>query len=299
MRRRFVTLDVFTAQRYAGNPLAIVIESDGLDADQMQAMAREFNLSETVFVEAPANPEHRAKLRIFTPGAELPFAGHPTIGAAVLLGALTSRQPYIVFEEGIGLVRCVAEQVDRDHGRARFELPRLPAEIEATISKSSALATALGLRANDIGDGEFNPGIWSAGVPLLMLPLASLDAVARCRLDMAKLTKAFGELKPPLGIYVFCRAANDPANAFHTRMFAPQMGIAEDPATGAAAAALAGMVARFGKLNDGEHTFGIEQGYEMGRPSLIKLHVTMNGGELESAGIGGEAIIVSEGRIEA
>src|ERR1700756_2091224 len=129
MRRKFFTLDVFTRRRYAGNPLAVVLDPDGLDGAAMQAIAREFNLSETVFVLPPADNAHRAKLRIFTPAAELPFAGHPTVGTAVLLnrldGGAAARE--IVVEEGIGPVRCAVEALDAEAGSARFDLARLPA----------------------------------------------------------------------------------------------------------------------------------------------------------------------------
>src|SRR4051794_18605075 len=128
MRRRFVTLDVFTEKRFAGNPLAVVLEPDGLDTVAMQTIAREFNLSETVFVQPPENAAYRAKLRIFTPANELPFAGHPTVGMAVLLGRLDGgTQPRdFVMELGIGPVRCKVTP-SADGGRAVFHLPKLPA----------------------------------------------------------------------------------------------------------------------------------------------------------------------------
>src|SRR5262245_53192287 len=133
MRRRFATLDVFTDKRFAGNPLAVVLEARGLAADTMQSIAREFNHPETVFVFAPADPVHRARVRIFTPARELPFAGHPTVGTAVLLGRIDGggAPREIVLEEGIGPVRCAVEPVDEQHGRARFTLPQLPAEAGA------------------------------------------------------------------------------------------------------------------------------------------------------------------------
>src|SRR5262249_35652012 len=130
MRRRFVTLDVFTSRRFTGNPLAVVLEAEGLDTAAMQAIAREFNHPETVFVRPAGAPAHRAQVRIFTPAAELAFAGHPTVGTAVLLARLdggTARRPMIL-KEGIGPVRCEAVPVDPDSGRASFALPRLPAE---------------------------------------------------------------------------------------------------------------------------------------------------------------------------
>jgi trans-2,3-dihydro-3-hydroxyanthranilate isomerase len=299
MRRRFITLDVFTRRRYAGNPLAVVLDSDGLDGAAMQAVAREFNLSETVFVLPPADKAHRAKLRIFTPASELPFAGHPTVGSAVLLnridGGAGARNS--VLEEGIGPVRCTVEAIDADTGRARFALAKLPEEMGATGNRA-AIAAALGLAEDDIGFEAFVPGRWSAGVLFSFVPLAGLDAMRRCRANAAHWTAAFGE-GHGTGAFLFCRETVEPGHAFHARMFAPRSGIPEDPATGSGAAALAGVIARYGRLADGEHELAIEQGYEMGRPSLIRLSMTLQGGQLTAGAISGEAVVVSEGTIEA
>jgi trans-2,3-dihydro-3-hydroxyanthranilate isomerase len=299
MHRRFVTLDVFTRRRYAGNPLAVVLDSDGLDGAAMQAVAREFNLSETVFVLPPADKAHRARLRIFTPASELPFAGHPTVGSAVLLNRIDggAGRRDIVVEEGIGPVRCAVEAIDADTGRARFALAKLPQE-EGAAGPRAAIAAALSLTEDDICFEAFVPGRWSAGVLFSFVPLAGLDAMRRCRPNTAHWTAAFGE-GHGTGAFLFCRETVDPGHAFHARMFAPRSGIPEDPATGSAAAALAGVIARYGRLSDGEHELAIEQGYEMGRQSLIRLSMTLQGGQLTAGAISGEAIVVSEGTIEA
>jgi len=298
MRRRFVTLDVFTDKRFTGNPLAVVLESDGLDKSDMQAIAREFNLAETVFVTQPANPGHRAMLRIFTPTTELPFAGHPTVGTAVLLGCMSGYNlgaHDLVLEETVGLVHCTAESQGRERGHASFMLPRLPEKIDGAPHADEA-AAALGLNASDIGFGE--PSAWSAGVPVNFVPVRDLEAIGRAVPDAARFDGAFG--KNGRGVaYLFCSETSDPAHHFHARMFAPKLGIQEDPATGAAAAAFAGLVADTKRPEDGMHRFIIEQGYEMGRPSQIELGMTMEGGALTRATIGGSAIIVSDGTIEA
>jgi trans-2,3-dihydro-3-hydroxyanthranilate isomerase len=296
MRRKFFTLDVFTRRRYAGNPLAVVLDSGGLDGDAMQTIAREFNLSETVFVLPPADKAHRAKLRIFTPARELPFAGHPTVGSAVLLNRIDggTGQRQIVVEEGIGPVRCAVEAIDADTGRARFELARLPAETEATAAPA-VIAAALGLAESDIGFDSFKPGRWSAGNEFTFVPLAGLDAMRRCRPNTSQSDAAFGTT----GAFLFCRETAERGHAFHARMFAPRAGIPEDPATGSAVAAFAGVLAHFSRLADGAHEFVIEQGYEMGRPSLISLSMTINGGKLTAGAIAGEAVVVSEGTLEA
>jgi trans-2,3-dihydro-3-hydroxyanthranilate isomerase len=296
MRRRFVTLDVFTSRRFAGNPLAVVLDAEGLNDATLQTIAREFNLSETVFVFPPAAGAHRAQLRIFTPAAELPFAGHPTIGAAALLGRLDSLPGAreLIMEEGIGPVRCTVEPIDADRGRVRFDLPVLPREL-GPPGDVAAVAAALSLSPDDIGFDDFGPARWSAGVPLTFVPTRSLGAVRRCRVDLAR----FERLAPPAALFVFCRETVDPGCAFHARMFAPGMGVPEDPATGSAVAGFAGMLAKSGRLAAGDHAFAIEQGIEMGRPSVIDLFMTIEAGALRHAAIGGNAVVVAEGTIEA
>jgi len=291
LRRRFATLDVFTDRRFAGNPLAVVLDSEALDAAAMQAIAREFNHPETVFVFAPADPAHRARVRIFTPARELPFAGHPTVGTAVLLGARDGGGRDLVLEEGIGPVQCTLESTSGGAPGARFAIPQLPAEV-GPAADDAAIAAALSLAPSDIGEG--GPARWSAGIPLTFVPVASLAAMARCRPDLAKFDAAFGA---GAAVYVFCKETVEPGHHFHARMFAPGMGVPEDPATGSAAAAFTGLLAR--RLSDGTHALVIEQGYEMGRPSLIRLTAEVAAGRLLSASIGGNAVIVTEGTIEA
>jgi trans-2,3-dihydro-3-hydroxyanthranilate isomerase len=297
MRRRYFTLDVFTVQRFAGNPLAVVLESAGLDTASMQAIAREFNLPETIFVMAQRDASHRARVRIFTPARELPFAGHPTVGTAVLLahldGGAGARE--LVLAEQVGSVACRV-QPSGAGGHATFVIPKKPKRLGA-VRDPEKLALALGLRASDLGFDKFKPESWTAGNSFTFVPLRGLDAVSRARPDMTRWPDAFGPSDPP-GAFLFCREVADPAHAFHARMFAPAMGIVEDPATGSAVAAFAGLLAASG-LGDGRHDIAIEQGYEMGRPSLINLALTVRGGAFESASVGGDAVIVSEGTIEA
>jgi trans-2,3-dihydro-3-hydroxyanthranilate isomerase len=295
MKRRFVTLDVFTERRFAGNPLAVVLDPAGLDTDGMQAIAREFNLSETVFVWPPADPARRARLRIFTPGQELPFAGHPTVGTAVLLAQLDgggSRD--FVLEEAVGPVPCRVRSSGPDRGFAAFDLPRLPAK-EGDDPTPAAAASALGLAASDMGLDGFPAERWSAGNAFSMVPIRGLDAMARCVVDRGRFDEAFGGGHP--AAFLFCRETREPGHAFHARMFAPGLGVLEDPATGSAAAAFAGYLAAHGGYGAGEHIVRIEQGYEMGRPSLIELHLRMNDGRLTGASIAGSAVVVMEGTI--
>ena len=295
MRRRFATLDVFTDRRFAGNPLAVVLEPDGLDTAAMQAVAREFNHPETVFVFAPENPAHRARLRIFTPARELPFAGHPTVGTAVLLalrdGGGAGRE--FVLEEPIGPVPCMLEAGAGDRGSARFTVPQLPAEV-GPAPDAATIAAGLALSPREIGFDGWRPARWTAGNPFTFVPAAGLAALARCRPDGDKFEAAFGAAG---AAFIFCGETSEPGRQFHARMFAPAMGIREDPATGSAAAAFAGMIAA--RFSDGSHAIAIEQGYEMGRPSLIRLTAEMAAGRLVSASIGGNAVVATEGTIEA
>jgi trans-2,3-dihydro-3-hydroxyanthranilate isomerase len=298
MRRRFMTLDVFTSRRFTGNPLAVVLDADGLDGAVMQTIAREFNLAETVFALPAQEPDHRARLRIFTPVAELPFAGHPTVGTAVLLNRIDGGgATEFVLEEDIGLIRCATASIGSDSGRARFELARLP-EAVGQAAETDKIAAALGLGAGDIGFDGFKPACWSAGVPLTFVPVRGLQSVRLCQPNLAHWGAAFGGGGHSVA-YVFCPETVERGSAFHARMFAPRLGIMEDPATGAAAAAFAGVLAHFAPPPDGEHDLSIEQGYEMCRPSRIGLSVTMRSRQLVAAAISGEAIVVSEGNIEA
>lgn len=290
MPRKFVTLDVFTRKRFAGNPLAIVLDAEGLDTPAMQTIAREFNLPETVFVFPPQDAKHRARVRIFTPANELPFAGHPTVGAAVFLGAGKGE---IVLEEEVGLVACRVEG-SASEGRAEFTLPRLPAQSASAPDVASA-ARALSLKESDIGFNGLKPSRWSAGVEFTFVLINSLEAIGR-----AKPSSDFDALmgnNGPGRVFLFCKDTAERGHDFHARMFAPAMGIPEDPATGSAAAAFAGIAAQ-GRA-DGTHRLVVEQGYEMKRPSLIELGFTLEKGAMTGATIGGYAIKVSEGSIDA
>jgi trans-2,3-dihydro-3-hydroxyanthranilate isomerase len=298
MRRRFFTLDVFTDRRFAGNPLAVVLEAGGLDPAAMQTIAREFNLSETVFILPPERPAHRARCKIFTPKRELQFAGHPTVGTAVLLACLDGggHARDLVLEEDIGPVPCDATP-GKGRGQATFALPVLPQDASAPPSVET-LAVALGLAVDDIGFANFTPSCWSAGVAFTLVPLKSMDAVRRAKPDLAQFASTL--TAPSHGaVFVFSRECAEPGHDFHARMFAPAVGVIEDPATGSAAAAFAGLLARSGGLKDGRHMIAVEQGYEMGRPSLISLGLTLERGTLSAATVGGRAVIVSEGAIEA
>ena len=298
MRRTFYTLDVFTDVALAGNPLAVVLDCDGLDAARMQAIAREFNLSETVFVLAPRNPVNTARLRIFTPVRELPFAGHPTVGSAILLAHLRAPELLvredlrIVVEEGVGEIVCIARHRRGQAMAAYFALPRLPRP-DGETPPDEAIAQALGLDVAEIGAGAHRPAIYEAGAPYLFVPVAGLEAIARARPELRR----WGEDGEPAALLYTDEVAHAGAN-WHARMFAAGLGVPEDPATGSAAAAFAGVLMEFERPGDGEHMVVIEQGVEMGRPSTISLGIEVEHGALRAATIGGAAVIVSHGAVE-
>lgn len=296
----FATLDVFTDSRFAGNPLAVVLDADGLDDAAMQAIAREFNLSETTFVSKPERPGHSARVRIFTPAMELPFAGHPTVGTAIYLAERqrtddAGLNALIVLEEAIGTVRVGVRFREGVAPFAEFDAPKLPVDQGEPASREH-LADALGLMPSEIGFANHKPSKFSAGVPFMFVPVASLDAVRRAQPDLRSWTAAFGQ-SGKIAPYVYTRNGEHTTSSFHARMFDPPAGIPEDPATGSAAAAFAAVVAKFDRPPAGWHKRIIEQGFEMGRPSLITLSLEMSGAALETVRIGGNAVIVSEGTL--
>lgn len=298
MQRRFHTLDVFTKFALAGNPLAVVRDAGGLDGAAMQKIAREFNLSETVFVLPPANPVNTARLRIFTPAAELPFAGHPTVGAAVLIAGLRApemaggRDLQVVLEEAVGAIRCTVRLEREGASFCYFDLPRLPEKI--ADADPARLAAALSLEISEIGFDGHRPQVWSAGTPFCCVPVADLAAIARAAPNPTLLASA---LAGGRGAFLYTRETADPAHSVHARMFSAGLGMVEDPATGAAAAAFAGQAVAFERPEDGAHDLVIEQGYEMGRPSQIVLGLTVEAGALAAATIGGHAVRVSDGTL--
>jgi len=307
LARRYSIYDVFTDRRLAGNPLAVILDGDDLEDDTMQAIAREMNLSETVFVQGSANAAYAARLRIFTPGRELPFAGHPTVGTAVALAELNHGTEHgagqadmdlvCVLEENVGPVRCAVRLRAGEAGFAEFDLPRKPVQIELPLDRQG-LADALSVKSTDIGFENHVASIWSAGVPFLMIPLHNLATVRNLEFDIALWEKAAPFVEGSLAsAYVYCRSGVNHQAKFHARMFSPDMGISEDPATGAAVAALSGAIRHFDALPDGHHPVLVEQGVEMGRPSFIHLHIDVKEGEIARARIGGQAIKIAEGTL--
>ncbi len=302
MSRRYAILDVFTNRPLSGNPLAVVLEADGISDSDMQAIAAEFNLSETVFVQTPENPTHSARLRIFTPARELPFAGHPTVGTAIFMaqerfGQIDNDQDaVIVLEENIGTVRCGVKLKPNAAGFAEFDCPRQSKPHGISLGDRSEVAAALSLSSSDIGFENHRPTAYEAGVPFAFVPVRDMAALAQARPEPAAWNTAFGN-NGTTDAYVYCRETKFHDADFHSRMFAPSMGIAEDPATGAAVAAFAGVIKDHDDLPDGTHFVRIEQGFEMNRPSLIDLEIDIHNDALKATRIGGQAIVVAIGEL--
>jgi trans-2,3-dihydro-3-hydroxyanthranilate isomerase len=296
MNRRYKILDVFTDRALAGNPLAVVLDAAGLDDAAMQAVARELNLSETVFVFPPRNTAHSASIRILTTAKELPFAGHPTVGTAVCLARERfdgpgSHDAMIVLEEKVGVVRC-GVKLDGALGFAEFDCPELPHPVSEPPPKE-LLAAALGLAPAEIGFENHVPSVWSAGVVYRFVPVQNMSVLAKAMPQPQPFAEIFGIE----GAYLYTRETQGHDHAFRARMFVREVGIVEDPATGSAVAAMAGAVHAFDALPEGDHSAVIEQGFDMGRPSLIRLGMSVKGGKLGVVRIGGHAVEVASGHL--
>jgi trans-2,3-dihydro-3-hydroxyanthranilate isomerase len=294
MKLNYLLLDVFTRERFNGNQLAVVCKADGLLDGEMQAIAREFNLSETVFILKPHIERNTASVRIFTPEVELPFAGHPTVGASVVLG-LQNKVTAVRIEEQVGLITALFEKTDKRSGEARFALPRLPMRV-ASLDDRAAIALALGIELDEVGCGVYHPAVYSAGVEFHLVPVRDASVLARVALNMGQWNHTF-----PHGhhsVYIFTETPNEPDNDLAARMFSPGMGLAEDPGTGAAAAALIGMLSEHADIGTGQIDYVLRQGHEMGRPCRITIQLRKDNEILIHGGIGGHAVIVGEGVLD-
>ena len=291
----FHTLDVFTTTLYAGNPLAVVLGAGHLTTAQMQTIAAEFNLSETIFVRPPNDPAHTAEVRIFLPTDEIPFAGHPTIGCAVLLAELAHGAGdwdcVIALEEQAGLVPVT---VSRRDGITTAELtaPVIP-HAHPGAAPVSLLAAALGLTEAEIGFGSHVPGIWAGGPAFVYVPLASLAALTRARPQEPAWSTLVAQ-SVNVGVYLY---TSGQGVDFQARMFSPGAGVPEDPATGSASAILAAQLHSAGLITPGTTRFTLRQGVEMGRPSDIGLTVEATGTGLTAVRIKGSAVHISQGQI--
>jgi trans-2,3-dihydro-3-hydroxyanthranilate isomerase len=295
----FHTLDVFTNRRFCGNPLAVVLDADGLSTTQMQTIAREFNLSETIFVMAPTDPVNTARVRIFFPNGEIPFAGHPTVGCAILLATRPQRRAgeevTIRLEEEAGLVPVTVTNLDAVP-RAMFTAPVIPVEIANEATNAHDVAPAVGLAAEDLGFGDHRPRLHKAGPGCLHIPVRSREALARARPIEPHWSALFARLSTDQG-YLYTPGGDHPGTAYRARMFAPTAMTPEDPATGSATAMLAAQLLTSEHLQDGTHRWSLEQGYEMGRPSDLHLEADVVAGQLTAVRVAGQAVHVMSGTL--
>lgn len=299
-RYHFVQADVFTAQAFGGNQLAVFTDARGLSADEMQTLAHEMNFSESTFVLPPEIPHAVKRVRIFTLGKEMPMAGHPTVGTAFVLAKrgeipLTGERTEAILQLGIGPVGVTIEQ---SNGKPRFVwMKHREPEFTTIFDDRDFVAQSLNIQASDVSR-EFPMQIVSTGVRFLFVPLVSLEIANRCGANSTILLELCTRLKID-GLYVFTQQTMLSGSHLHARMFAsPELGLIEDPATGSAAGPFGGYVARYGVLPRANSVrFVVEQGVEMKRPSQIYVHVETQGDKITSLAIGGQTVIVGEGEI--
>jgi trans-2,3-dihydro-3-hydroxyanthranilate isomerase len=296
MPRRYITVDVFTGRAFGGNPLAVVLDAGGLSTAQMQAIAREFNYSETTFVLPPADPAHDAQVRIFTVRSEIPFAGHPNVGTAFVLATLAEKPPArLLFEEKAGLVPV---EIRTEQGRVVSTELTAPQPLKRLSQLSAEQAAAcLSLQASEVKIDRHAPQIISVGLSFLAVELASRDALRRARPDAAAFAKTF-PCDGSDAIYLYTRdvpASEKPCD-LQARMFHPgASGLSEDPATGSATAAAAALLADLDPAREGELKLSIGQGVDMGRPSLLLTRVRKHNGAIASIHVGGGCVQMMEG----
>lgn len=295
----FITVDVFTSDQFSGNPLAVVLNAEGLSSTQMQAIAAEFNLSETTFVLPPNDPAHTAAVRIFTPHGEMPFAGHPNIGTAYVLaraGESYGRNiagDRVIFEEKAGLV-----PIDLLRDGDAVVGARLASPQRLSVSDSIApelIASACGLLTTDIETRNHPPCIASCGAAFILAELKTRDALTRAiaradvfRLDVSK--------HPSTSILLYAQVDETDID-IRARMFAPLHGIPEDPATGSANVALIGLLAKLRTEQDITLSKTVAQGVEMGRPSLLSLTAQKQQGVVTATYVGGHCVPMMSGTI--
>ena len=296
MRYRYYICDVFTDMRFGGNQLAVLPQADGLSKQQMQQIAREFNFSETTFV-FPAKAGHTRHVRIFTPAREIPFAGHPNVGTAFVLASIGAfgeikSSLTVTFEEEAGLVSVAIQESDGKIASCELTAPQslsfgktLPAEL---------VATAISIDAKEIVTKTHGPQVTSVGLPFIMVEVRDRFVLERARINMSGFEAlAAQDIMPD--VFLYGRASD--GFDIRARMFAPLSGVPEDPATGSANCALAGLLAHYSEQSNGSFSWLIAQGVEMGRPSTLIARAEKNDGVVQTTRIGGAAVLVSEGFI--
>ena len=298
MQRRYVTADVFTDRIFGGNPLAVVLDAEGLTTEQMQAIATEFNYSESTFVLPAKDPSHTAHVRIFTQSIEVPFAGHPNVGTAVVLARELEALGFppadkFVFEEKAGLVHV---RLVREGGKVvAAELTAPEALAVGEVVSVADAAACLSLLPNEIRTTVHPPETVSVGLRFLAVEVSSREALKRARPDIAAHERVLPFVGTD-GVYAYCRGAAP--GELHARMFAPLDAPAEDPATGSATAAVIALLASLRPERDGDASWRIEQGVDMGRPSLLLGRTEKRNGTVTAVHVAGHAVCVMRGNID-
>lgn len=298
---RYITTDVFTGVRFGGNQLAVIPDARGIPEDQLLPIAREFNYSETTFVYPPEQEGQTRRVRIFTPGGEVPFAGHPTIGTAIVLAA-TGEIPVqdgaarIVLGENVGPVPVVIRGAHAGGGWAQLSAAKMP-EIGPPVPSRGTLAKMLGLGTEDIMATSERPQAVSCGLPFLIVPLTSVKAVSHARVNVERWEETLANAWASM-IWVYAADPEGGERHYRARMFAPGISVPEDPATGSAAVTFAGYLAARSRVRSGTLAWTVDQGIEMGRPSRLAIEADKSDGAVTALRVGGEAVLVSRGEME-
>lgn len=303
----FYTVDVFTEKIFGGNPLVVFPNAQGLNEKQMQQIAQEFNISETVFVFPPQQVGNDRYLRIFTPKTEIPFAGHPTIGTAYLLTIikeipLLDETIFINFEEGVGTITVTVKSQGANALYCEMTVTQ-PPSYEPSFASTEDLAQMLSLQPSELLSGEHCQAV-SCGLPFLFIPLTSVSALQKAQLNLQIWENLLGD-KIANNVYIFTHSPEltediltlPQTHLWRSRMFAPALGIKEDPATGSAASAFAAYLGMRNSQSSGTFRWIIEQGFEMGRPSLLQVEATKENHQMMEIKVGGYSVLVSEGRM--
>ncbi|HET9452876.1 MAG TPA: PhzF family phenazine biosynthesis protein [Gemmatimonadaceae bacterium] len=298
---QYYTADVFTSRRFGGNQLAVFPDASGIPESALQDIAREFNYSETTFVLPPRDARHTRQVRIFTPGGELPFAGHPTVGTAFVLATmgaipLTGAETKIVFEEKVGPVPVTIRSERGVPGFAQLSVAQLP-EYGPPAPPAADLERALGLQPGDVLSGDVGPEAVSCGVWFLFVPVRDRATLGRARVkldDFNALLASYVTQK----VFLFCDEPELEGSHYRARMFAPGIGVPEDPATGSACVSFGGYLARRDPRKDGLLRWVVEQGFEMGRPSLLEVEVDKSRGATTGVRVGGNSVLVMKGEFQ-
>jgi trans-2,3-dihydro-3-hydroxyanthranilate isomerase len=300
-RFRFLTADVFTDTAFGGNQLAVFPDARSIPEHRMLDVTREFNYSETTFVFPPSDPRHTRRVRIFTPGGEVPFAGHPTVGTAHVLASigeipLRSDTTNVVLEEGVGPIPVAIRATNGRPTFAQLSVAKLP-EAGPPPPSRDALAKVLGLARDELLGGAWAPQSFTCGLPYLFIPLRDLAAVGRAQVRLDEWEKTLRGTWAP-EVFVFARGGERRGTDVRGRMFAPGLRVPEDPATGSACAALAGYLVAREERREGTLRWTVEQGFEMGRPSILEVQADVTDGAPTAVRVGGASVLVSEGTME-